>query len=177
MGTQHLSRLRALVVFGLALLLGGGWLLGGEGAAEPQGRMVLAVDFAIAPSWFDPGEAPAIGTPYIFLYALHDALIKPLPGNASTRIEELAVSGGYYAYEGHPDVDELFQQQALERDRQKREVLLHEIQRRIAERVMFAPMMQPAVVHAVGPRVAEAAIGITPLAFYPVPYEDMRLKE
>src|SRR6266404_377859 len=27
------------------------------------------------------GEAPGIGTPFVFLYALHDALIKPLPGN------------------------------------------------------------------------------------------------
>jgi peptide/nickel transport system substrate-binding protein len=98
-------------------------------------------------------------------------------GNASTRIGEFAVSGGYYADGGYPDIDALFQQQAGERDPQKRETLLHEIQRRLYERVMFAPMMQPAVVHAVGPRVAEPAIGITPLAFYAAPYEEMRLKE
>ncbi|MGH8059435.1 MAG: ABC transporter substrate-binding protein [Candidatus Entotheonellia bacterium] len=98
-------------------------------------------------------------------------------GNAATRIAEVVVSGGYYADGGYPDIDALFQQQAKERDREKRGALLHEIQRRIAERVMVAPLMQPAVVHAVGPRVAEPAIGITPLAFYPVPYEEMRLKE
>ena len=33
------------------------------------------------------------------------------------------------------------------------------------------------VLHAAGPRVEEPAIGITPLLFFPVPYEEMRLKE
>jgi peptide/nickel transport system substrate-binding protein len=98
-------------------------------------------------------------------------------GNAATRIGEFAVSGGYYAYGGYPEIEALFHQQAPERDSQKRQALLHEIQRRIHERVMFAPMMQPAIVHAVGPRVAEPAIGLTPLAFYPVPYEEMRLQK
>jgi hypothetical protein len=31
--------------------------------------------------------------------------------------------------------------------------------------------------HAVGPRVAEPAVGITQLFYFPVPYEEMRLKE
>lgn len=82
MGAQCSSRLRALVIIGLALLLAGSFHLVGQAVAEPKGQMILAIDFSIAPSWFDPGEAPAIGTPFIFLYALHDALIKPLPGNA-----------------------------------------------------------------------------------------------
>jgi peptide/nickel transport system substrate-binding protein len=81
MGAQCSSRLRALVIIGLAWLLGSGSHPVGQAVAEPKGQMILAVDFSIAPSWFDPGEAPAIGTPFIFLYALHDALIKPLPGN------------------------------------------------------------------------------------------------
>jgi hypothetical protein len=45
------------------------------------------------------------------------------------------------------------------------------------DRVMFAPMMEVATLHAVGPKVLEAAIGITPLTYFPVPYEDMRIKE
>ncbi|MGH8059116.1 MAG: ABC transporter substrate-binding protein [Candidatus Entotheonellia bacterium] len=98
-------------------------------------------------------------------------------GNAATRIEAFAVSGGYYAAGGYPDIDALFQQQASEGDRLKREALLHEIQRRIHDRVMFAPIYDVAVLHAVGPRVEEAAVGITPLLFFPAPYEAMRLKE
>jgi ABC-type transport system substrate-binding protein len=98
-------------------------------------------------------------------------------GNTATRLEAFAVTGGYYADGGYPDIDALFQQQAVERDRQQREALLHRIQRLMHERVMFAPIMEPASLHAVGPRVEEPAIGITPLTYFPTPYEDMRLKE
>lgn len=98
-------------------------------------------------------------------------------GNAATRIEAFAITGGYYADGGYPDIDALFQQQATERDREKREAILHQIQRLMHERVMFAPIMEPASLHAVGPRVAEAAIGITPLTYFPTPYEDISLKE
>ena len=98
-------------------------------------------------------------------------------GNASVRMAEFAISGGFYADGGYPDIDALFQRQAAERDRHKREALLHQVQRLIYERVMFAPIMEAATLHAVGPRVEEAAIGITPLTFFPAPYEEMRLKE
>jgi peptide/nickel transport system substrate-binding protein len=98
-------------------------------------------------------------------------------GNAATRLEAFAITGGYYADGGYQDIDTLFQQQATEREREKREATLHQIQRLLHERVMFAPIMEPASLHAVGPRVAEAAIGITPLTYFPTPYEDMTLKE
>jgi len=98
-------------------------------------------------------------------------------GNAAARIEAFAVAGGYYADGSYPDIDTLFQEQATERNRQKREALLHQIQRLMHERVMFAPIMAPASLHAVGPRVEEPAIGITPLTYFPAPYEDMRLKD
>jgi peptide/nickel transport system substrate-binding protein len=98
-------------------------------------------------------------------------------GNAAARIEAFVVSSGELAYGGYPDIDALFQQQARERDRQKRQELLHQIQRLMHERVMFAPVMEPASLHAVGPRVQEPAIGVTPLVWWPTPYEDLRLKE
>src|SRR6266699_831357 len=55
----------------------------GEAAAQaqPDGQLTIAFDASIAPTFLDPGETPGIGTPFVFLYALHDALIKPLPGN------------------------------------------------------------------------------------------------
>ena len=42
--------------------------------------MVYAYHVTIAPTWFDPAEAPAQITPFGILYALHDALVRPLPG-------------------------------------------------------------------------------------------------
>ncbi len=49
--------------------------------AAPEGQMTWAVHVSIAPTWFDPAETPGIITPYMFLYALHDAMLKPMPGN------------------------------------------------------------------------------------------------
>ena len=62
-------------------------------------------------------------------------------GNAASRVESFIQSKGAYAYGGYPDIDELFQQQARERDPTKREALLHKIQQLTIDRVMFAPIM------------------------------------
>jgi peptide/nickel transport system substrate-binding protein len=99
------------------------------------------------------------------------------PGNAATRIEAYVLSTGAYAYGGYADIDELFQQQAVERDRGKREALLHQIQRLMHERVMHVPIYEPATLHGVGPRVEEAGVGLNPLLYFTAPYEDMRLKQ
>ena len=50
-------------------------------AQAPAGQMTLAYNITIAPRWFDPAESEALVTPFIFYYALHDALVKPMPGN------------------------------------------------------------------------------------------------
>ena len=51
-------------------------------AAQPSGQMTWAVHVSLAPTWFDPAETSGIITPFMVLYALHDALVKPMPGNA-----------------------------------------------------------------------------------------------
>src|SRR5438045_9596108 len=44
--------------------------------------MRFAVYVTIAPAWLDPGETgPGNLTPFWMMYALHDALVKPMPGN------------------------------------------------------------------------------------------------
>ncbi|MGH8055821.1 MAG: ABC transporter substrate-binding protein, partial [Candidatus Entotheonellia bacterium] len=48
--------------------------------AAPAGEMVLAWHVTIAPAWFDPAETPSQITPFGLLHALHDALVRPLPG-------------------------------------------------------------------------------------------------
>jgi peptide/nickel transport system substrate-binding protein len=96
-------------------------------------------------------------------------------GNAATRVEAFIYSKGPSAYGGYPDIDELFLQQARERDRAKREALLHRIQQLTIDRAMFAPLMDLRGLMGVGPRVAEHTINSIPM--YPWPsYEDMRLK-
>ncbi len=96
-------------------------------------------------------------------------------GNAASRVAEFVYSKGSYAYGGYPDIDELFHQQARERDARKREVLLRRIQQLTVDRVMFAPIMDMRALMAVGPRVADHAINVVPMAFFPS-WEDMRLK-
>jgi len=98
-------------------------------------------------------------------------------GNAATRLEAFVISTAAYAYGGYPDIDDLFRQQAQERDRTKREALLHRIQRLMHERVMHAPIFEPATLHGIGPRVDEPAVGLNPLLYFAAPYEDMRLKK
>ena len=97
-------------------------------------------------------------------------------GNAASRVAEFINSKGSYAYGGYPDIDDLFRKQATERDRGKREALLHQIQRLMHERVMHAPIFEPATLHGVGPRVEEPAIGLNPLLYFAAPYEEMRLR-
>src|SRR5438552_11032155 len=48
--------------------------------AAPEGQMTWAVHFSLAPTFFDPAETPGIITPFLVLYALHDGLVKPMPG-------------------------------------------------------------------------------------------------
>jgi peptide/nickel transport system substrate-binding protein len=69
--------------------------------AAPEGQMTWGVHISLAPTWFDPAETPGIGTPFMILYALHDALVKPMPGNAMapSLAESWSVSRDGLAYE------------------------------------------------------------------------------
>src|SRR5215468_10719241 len=46
---------------------------------ESAGQMTWAMHITLAPVWFDPAETPGLITPFICLYAMHDALVKPMP--------------------------------------------------------------------------------------------------
>jgi peptide/nickel transport system substrate-binding protein len=96
-------------------------------------------------------------------------------GNAATRVEAFMYSKGTYAYGGYPDIDDMFLQQANERDTVKREAILHRIQQLTIDRVMFAPVMDFRTLRGVGPRLAEHALDMMPLVPYPL-YEEMKLK-
>jgi hypothetical protein len=49
-------------------------------AAAPAGKLTWALHVSVPPTWFDPADTQAIISPYMILYALHDAMVKPMPG-------------------------------------------------------------------------------------------------
>ena len=49
-------------------------------AAAPEGQLTWGAHISLAPTWFDPAETSGIITPFMVLYALHDAMVKPMPG-------------------------------------------------------------------------------------------------
>jgi peptide/nickel transport system substrate-binding protein len=97
-------------------------------------------------------------------------------GNAATRIEAFVAAGGIYAYGSYPDIDGLFQEQATELDRGRREATLHKIQQLVYDKAMFAPIWQLAFLNGVGPRVEESGLGLIAGHAYSAPYEDLKLK-
>jgi peptide/nickel transport system substrate-binding protein len=48
--------------------------------AAPTGQLTYGVHVSLAPTWFDPAEASGIITPFMLLYALHEGMVKPMPG-------------------------------------------------------------------------------------------------
>jgi ABC-type transport system substrate-binding protein len=64
----------------LALVLACGWGVGVQAQAKPEGEMRFALYVTISPAWLDPGEVIGQLTPFWLLYAVHDALVKPMPG-------------------------------------------------------------------------------------------------
>ncbi len=97
-------------------------------------------------------------------------------GNAATRIEVYATKGGIYSAGEVPEIEALFQRQARELDRKKREGMLHQIQQIMYDRAMYVPIYELAFLWGVGPRVEEACVDHIKGFSYSAPYEDLRLK-
>src|SRR5438876_1310869 len=97
-------------------------------------------------------------------------------GDAATRLEGFVVSGGTYSYGGYPDIDGLFQEQAAELDRKRREAILYKMQQLVLEKAMYAPIWELAFLNGVGPRVKESGLGLISGHAYSAPYEDVALK-
>jgi peptide/nickel transport system substrate-binding protein len=97
-------------------------------------------------------------------------------GNAATRIEGLATRNGVYASGVLPEVEDLFQLQARELDRKKREALLRQIQKILHDHRVYAPIWENAFIRGVGPRVEEPGLALIPAFPYTAPFEEVRLK-
>src|SRR5437762_9956755 len=66
-----------------------------------EGTLTIGVHVTLVSRWLDPGDTEALITPFMVLYALHDALVKPMPGNISTPslAESWSVSKDGLSYE------------------------------------------------------------------------------
>ncbi len=98
-------------------------------------------------------------------------------GNAATRIQALATTSGQYAMGVLPEVQDLYERQERELDRKKREQILHQIQRILHDKVVFAPIWENGFIRAYGPRVEEAGLALIQSFPYSGPLEDVRLKK
>src|SRR5215813_9028665 len=74
-----MMQFRTSLVAGL-LLLG----LAPAATAAPEGTMTWGVHITLASRWLDPAETEGIITPFMVLYGLHDALVKPMPAGINT---------------------------------------------------------------------------------------------
>src|SRR5205814_5843168 len=79
---SRIGRTRAgvFIVLGAILVLAGSTHI----ARAAEGQMTWAFHVTIAPRWLDPGETESAITPFMVLYALHDALVKPMPAGQTT---------------------------------------------------------------------------------------------
>ncbi len=101
----------------------------------------------------------------------------PAPfGNAATRFESYVVKGSPFVYGSYPDIDALYEQQAVEANREQRQAILFKMQKLVYERTVFAPIWQLAFLNGVGPRVGESGFGQIAGFPYTAPYEDLTLK-
>jgi peptide/nickel transport system substrate-binding protein len=53
-------------------------------AAAPEGQLTWGVHITLTPKYFDPGEMESLITPFMVMYAVHDAMAKAMPDNRFT---------------------------------------------------------------------------------------------
>src|SRR5215471_5347297 len=68
------------VALAVSLLLGIALADRAGAQAKPDGEMRWALYVTLSPNWYDPAEVIGVLTPFWIMYALHDALVKPMPG-------------------------------------------------------------------------------------------------
>ncbi|MSO76254.1 MAG: ABC transporter substrate-binding protein, partial [Alphaproteobacteria bacterium] len=73
--TRRRGVLAGIAALGLALIVG----MPGPLKAAPEGQLTWGVHITLAPTWFDPAETSSMITPFMVMYALHDAMVKSMP--------------------------------------------------------------------------------------------------
>jgi peptide/nickel transport system substrate-binding protein len=104
MATCSVSDLSRREILKMSAVLAGSGVFpstGWAGAEEPEGKLTWAVHFTLAPTLLEPAETPGLITPFMILYALHDAMLKPMPGKsmAPSLAESWSTSSNGLVYE------------------------------------------------------------------------------
>jgi peptide/nickel transport system substrate-binding protein len=97
-------------------------------------------------------------------------------GNAATRLDAFTTSKGAQSWIKDPEIDAWYAQQITERDRKKREAVLHKIQQKLYDEALVMPIWELGFLCASGPRAAVSGLSLIPLFAYSGPYEDVQLK-
>jgi len=126
-------------------------------APQPEGEMRWALYVTLSPVWFDPGEVLGLITPFWVMYAIHDAVVKPMPGNLMA-----------------PSLAESWTPSA---DQRVYEFKLHQIQQILHERVRFGPIWEYIWPSGIGPRVEQPALMLIDPYPWSAPLEEVRLKK
>ena len=71
---------RPIVLLLVVAVLTLSWAHWVKAQTKPAGELVYAMHVTIAPAWFDPAENGGLITPFLILYALHDGVVRPMPG-------------------------------------------------------------------------------------------------
>jgi peptide/nickel transport system substrate-binding protein len=90
-----------VLVLALVVLVVSGHPRGTQAQSRPEGELRWALYVTLSPQWFDPAEVIGVLTPFWVMYALHDALVKPMPGTllAPSLAESWTVSPDQRVYE------------------------------------------------------------------------------
>src|SRR3989440_12085191 len=71
--------MKATLVAALLLIM-----LAAPAAAAPEGTLTWGLHVTLASKWVDPSDTEAFINPFMVLYAVHDALVKPMPAGDNT---------------------------------------------------------------------------------------------
>src|SRR3989442_5701075 len=52
--------------------------------AAPEGTLTWGLHVTLAAKWLDPSDTEAFINPFMVLYAIHDALVNPMPAGDNT---------------------------------------------------------------------------------------------
>jgi peptide/nickel transport system substrate-binding protein len=100
------------------------------------------------------------------------------PGDAAARVRENATCDGTFSGLCIPDVSDRMQQYDASSDPDQRKQLLDEAQNYLLDNFLMVPVLRQALIHALGPRIAnqvEEIEGSIPQYVYTGPWEDVRL--
>ena len=145
-------------------------LFSGSVEAAPEGTLTWGLHVTLASKWLDPADTEAFINPFMVLYAIHDALVKPMPAgdNTPSLAESWTVSKDGLTYEFVLRKGVKFHNGDV--------VTAEDVQQIMHDRILHVPIFELAFLWGVGPRVEESCVDHIKGFSYSAPYEDLKIK-